>query len=170
MNLWKSFWTWYERTYKLNITVALILFLLQIIHLVWLFSDVIWTKFYGVPLIQFGELYKLLIILVDYTEIPALLSVSLIYINELRGGWKWQPLLFLFLLNSQWLHLFWITDEIVVETFTSHALVAIPAWLAWIAILIDYLEIPVMLDTLRRFFGAIEERRSMRTLSHELRN
>ncbi|MBX4191941.1 hypothetical protein KW798_00415 [Candidatus Parcubacteria bacterium] len=170
MNLWNKFWHWYERTYTFNITVALVLFLLQIVHLVWLFGEVIWTKLYGVPLFTFEGVYKILIILVDYTEIPAIISVSLIYIDELRRNWSTQALLFLLMLNSQWLHLFWITDEVVVETFTSHALVAIPLWLAWIAILIDYLEVPVMFDTLRRFFKAIQHRRSMQVLSQELRS
>ena len=54
------------------------------------------------------------------------------------------------MLNSQWLHLFWITDEIVLEVLAVKTLVYIPAWLAWIAISIDYLELPVMYDTIIR--------------------
>ena len=58
--------------------------------------------------------------------------------------------LYLLLLNSQWIHLFWITDEVVLENFTGEALVPIPFWLAWIAISIDYLELPVMYDTITK--------------------
>ena len=109
----KFFWAWYERHYALAVGVALALFLLQVVHLVWLLVEVIWTKLSGAPL-------------------------------------------YLFLLNTQWLHLFLITDEVVVAAFTSHTLIYIPAWLAWIAILIDYTEVPVMFDTARRFFMALK--------------
>ena len=37
-------------------------------------------------------------------------------VNELRRGFSWRALLFLAFLNSQWLHIFWITDEFVVES------------------------------------------------------
>ena len=74
-----------------------------------------------------------------------------IYINEIfLGKVTKKAWLFLLLLNSQWLHLFWITDEIVLETFTGQALFPIPVWLAWIAISIDYLELPVMYDTVTK--------------------
>ena len=59
------------------------------------------------------------ILIIDYTEVPALLSVSLIYINELRKGWSWKAFLFLLFLNSQWLHIFWITDEFVTAEFSG---------------------------------------------------
>jgi len=92
----------------------------------------------------------MLVILVDYTEIPALLSVSLVYINELRHGFSASNILYLILINVQWLHLFWITDEFVVTAFNEGGTV-LPFWLAWVAIGIDYLEVPVMIDTTRRF-------------------
>ena len=157
--MWRAFWSWYERTYTLNISIALTLFLLQIVHLVWLFGAVVWTKLFGAPLFEFGAIHNFLIAVVDYTEIPAFISVSLIYINELRKGWDTKSVLYLALLNSQWLHLFWITDEIVVATLSGTVLVAIPAWLAWIAIGIDYLEVPVMVDMLMRFSRSIREKR-----------
>src|SRR5690606_19146011 len=98
-----------------------------------------------------------LILVVDYLEIPAIISTSLVYIHELREKFNYKSLIFLFFLNSQWLHLFWITDEIVIETFTGSALVQIPVWLAWFAILIDYLELPVVYDTLRSFIKALKK-------------
>jgi hypothetical protein len=91
------------------------------------------------------------ILLVDYTEIPALMAVSLVYVNELRSGFSWRPLLFLAFLNSQWLHIFWITDQYVSNELAGRAAVSsLPGWLAWVAILIDYLELPVIYDTFRR--------------------
>ena len=80
----RKFWQWYERNYKINVGVALGLFLLQILHLVWLFAEIIMTKLTGTPLFAFHDLPKVLIILVDYTEIPALIAASLIYIDELK--------------------------------------------------------------------------------------
>ncbi|WP_196300572.1 hypothetical protein, partial [Streptococcus pneumoniae] len=72
---------------------------------------------------------------------------SVLYIYELQKRFSWKPVLFLIMLNSQWLHLFWITDEFVVNQFAGRAVTVLPVWLAWVAILIDYLEVPVMIDT-----------------------
>ncbi len=167
--MWRSFWAWYERTYTLNISIALGLFLLQIIHLVWLTGAVVWDRLLGYPLFEFTGVWEALIILVDYTEIPALLSVSLVYLNELRQGWRWKEFMYLVFLNSQWLHIFWITDEFVVAAFAGASALAMPLWLAWAAILIDYLEVPVMIDTFKKFFAALREGRTKEFLRHELR-
>ena len=59
------------------------------------------------------------------------------------------------LLNSQWIHLFWITDEVLVAQFTGTIPVLIPIWLSWVAIGIDYLELPVMYDTIKKFFQSL---------------
>jgi hypothetical protein len=64
-----------------------------------------------------------------------------------------RAVLYLALLNSQWLHILWITDEIVVETIASASLFSWIGAVAWVAILIDYLEVPVIVDTLRRVFA-----------------
>lgn len=152
--LLSGFWAWYERHYTLNVAVATVLFTLQVVHLVWLTGDPLWTKLTDEPLFTLDGLAQWLILLVDYTEIPALFSVSLLYLNELRGGAHWRPLLFLALLNSQWLHIFWITDEFVVQT-NEGAGTSMPTWLAWVALLIDYLELPVMIDTVRKFLAAV---------------
>ena len=148
----KKFWEWYEKNYTLNLGVATGLFLLQIFHLVWLFGEVVTAKLFGTSLFSLHGLPKVIIILIDYTEIPALLSTSLIYINELRKKFNWKSLWFLIFLNSQWLHLFWITDEFVVKTLVHNEHTFIPLWLAWIAILIDFLELPVIYDTTKKFW------------------
>lgn len=166
--MWKSFWEWYERTYTLNVSIALGLFLIQIVHLVWLFGSVVWARVFGTPLFEFAGLWQAVIVLVDYTEIPALLSVSLIYIDELRKGWDGKSALYLVFLNTQLLHIFWITDEFVVTAFNSGGTV-LPVWLAWVAIGIDYLEVPVMFDTFKKFFQAWRERRVGYFLKYELR-
>ncbi len=152
MNMWQSFWGWYERMYTLNLSVALGLFLLQILHLIWLFVDVVWGRVFGVPLFELHGVWEMGIVLVDYTEIPALISISLVYINELRKQFSVAPVVYLFLLNTQWLHLFWITDEFVVNALAGTGLILFPPWLAWVAIGIDYLEVPVMIDTVKKFF------------------
>jgi hypothetical protein len=156
--LFNSFFAWYERHYVLNVAIAAGLFVLQIVHLVWLTGQPLVEKATGNPLFTLGGPAKWAIVLVDYTEIPALLSVSLIYVNELRKSFNLKSLAFLLFLNSQYLHIFWITDEFVVST-NSGAATVLPAWLAWIAILIDYLELPVILDTLRKLGVAVKDRR-----------
>ncbi|TSC86120.1 MAG: Uncharacterized protein G01um10148_626 [Parcubacteria group bacterium Gr01-1014_8] len=167
--MWKVFWAWYERTYILNVSIALSLFLLQIAHLVWLFGEVVWAKAFGVPLFSLSAVHQLFIILVDYTEIPALISVSFVYINELRSKWGYSALVYLLFLNLQWLHLFWISDEFVVASLIGSVPVALPLWLAWVAIIIDYLEVPVMVDLVKRFIKASTEGKVGEFLKHDLR-
>jgi hypothetical protein len=144
------FWAWYERHYWLTISVSTGLFALQIVHLYWLTTAVVMKLLLGHSYFTTAPIVQLVLILVDYTEIPALIATSLIYINDLRKKFTWKSVLFLIFLNSQWLHLFWITDEFVVDIFRSHSGTILPLWLAWIAILIDYLELPVIVDTVMR--------------------
>jgi hypothetical protein len=159
--LWNGFWAWYERNYRLNVCVASVLFLLQLVHLYWLGAEPISVRLVDESFFSPSGLLQYLIVFVDYTEIPALIAVSLLYVNELRRGFSWGPLLFLLLLNSQWLHIFWITDEYVSSELAGDAAgtSSMPAWLAWVAILIDYLELPVIYDTLKRLTLAIRGQR-----------
>lgn len=172
-NLWRGFWAWYERTYTLNVSIALGLFLLQLWHLVWLGGDVVAGRLLDDPLLSISGIAEFITILVDYTEIPAIFAITLVYIDAYRRGEKWNAVIMLALLHSQWLHMFWITDEFVVDSFTgaaehTHATV-LPPWLAWIAIGIDYLEVPVIIDTFRKFFRSLREKRVKEFLKHELR-
>jgi hypothetical protein len=166
--MWRAFWDWYERTYTLNVSIALGLFLVQIIHLGWLSGAVVWEYLFGAPLFVFTGVWEDIIVLVDYTEIPAILSVSLVYVHELRQSRNFKSALYLVFLNTQWLHIFWITDEFVETSFNSAGTV-FPLWLAYIAIAIDYLEVPVMIDTFKKFFASIREQRISEFLKKELR-
>ena len=163
----QGFWSWYERNYAVNVAFAACLFALQLVHLVWLTCQPLAQKITGTPLIDVEGPFRWAIVLVDYTEIPALVSVSLIYVNELRKRFAWKPVLYLLFLNSQWLHIFWITDEFVVNT-NEGAATALPAWLAYVAILIDYLELPVIYDTMRKLVVSIRQNRVGQFLREEL--
>lgn len=148
LNFLQPFWTWYERHYRFHVAIAAFLFILQLIHLYWLSAEVVLTRLIGSLSLwpDWGWL-AILITFIDYTEIPALIATSLIYIDDLHRGRRYKPFIFLLLLNSQWLHIFWITDEFVVDHLTgNHNGTILPLYLAWIAIAIDYLEIPVMID------------------------
>ncbi len=151
--MFSKFWQWYEAHLTLNIAVSAVLFTLQLVHLYWLTTNVVWHKLTGVSHFEPTGLWQILILLVDYTEIPAIVATSLLYINDFRKGKKGKSLFYLVLLNSQWIHLFWITDEYVVEKFFNVSGIGIPVILAWIAIMIDYLELPVIFDTIKRLFG-----------------
>ena len=153
----RRFWSWYERHYTVNVVLAAALFLLQIVHLVWLTVEPLWSRLFDEALFVVERPYSWPLYLVDYTEIPALVTVSLIYVNELRKRFSWTSILLLVFLNSQWLHIFWLTDEFVVSTSDAEE-TALPAWLAYVAISIDYLELPVMLDTVRRVVIELRER------------
>lgn len=156
--LLNRFFKWYNKYYLLNVSIAAFLFALQIIHLYWLAADVIAFKLFGESFFHLEGIWYYLILIVDYTEIPALISVSLVYVNELRQKFNFKSALFIVLLLSQFLHIFWITDEFVVEQFVEGAKATIlPAWLAWIAILIDYGEVPVIIDTLKKVLDEVKK-------------
>ena len=145
-----KFFEWYKRNYKLNLYITAGLFVGQLIHLYWMTADVVMLRLFGREFWQIGEVWKLVIAIIDYTEIPAIIFTSIFYVHELKEKFNFKSLLFLILINSQWIHLFWITDEVVYAQFTGTALVMLPAWLSWTAILIDYLELPVIYDTVKK--------------------
>lgn len=150
-NILHNFWQWYERNIELHTGLAASLFVLQLIHLYWLFAHVVLLRLVGTSYFNLSGIWNYIIIFVDYVEIPTLISVSLLYINELRKGFSWKPVWFLIFLNSQWLHIFWITDEFVIGQLTeSVRSTLLPLWLAWVAIGIDYLELPVIFDTSKK--------------------
>ncbi len=167
--LLRDFWAWYERNYALNVGITAALFALQLVHLSWLSLDVVAERITGEGYFPLTGLARYLVLIVDYTEIPALISTSVLYLYDLRKGRVARSLLFLVLLNSQWLHLFWITDEFVVGEFQGGATEgsSLPAWLAWVAIGIDYLELPVIVDTLRRFGSTLRSGRLVEQLEHQ---
>ena len=145
-----KFWKWYQENYKLNLYITAGLFVWQLVHLYWMATDVIGLRLTGHELWNVGKAGDIFISFVDYTEIPALILTSIFYIHDLQKEFKWKSVWFLILLNTQWIHLFWITDEVVVAQFTGAAAIALPAWLSWCAIMIDYLELPVIYDTIKK--------------------
>ena len=149
----RRFWRWYQRHYLAVLVVTTGVFLLQLFHLYWLFTDVGLQRLTGRSFFGQGavaEVVGLSSLIADYLEIPTLISASLLYLNELRRGFTWKAAGFLLMLNTQWLHIFWITDEVVVQYFAGPVAPQWNAVLAWVAILIDFLELPVIYDTLRR--------------------
>lgn len=142
-----------------NVGIAAFLFVLQLAHLYWLSADVVASRLVGQSFFELHGIWQSLIVLVDYLEIPAIISTSLVYIHEIRQGQTWRGIAYLILINSQFLHMFWITDEFVVEQFTGQGGGTIlPAWLAWIAIGIDYLELPVIYDTVKKFIIGVKDK------------
>jgi hypothetical protein len=166
----ERFWNWYNKHILLHTGIAAGLFLIQIVHLIWLFGEVLWTKMTGVPLFTVTGFWQNVLIYIDYTEIPAIITTSLIYIHQLRKKRTLRPWLFLLLINSQWLHLLWITDEFVISSFTkAPGGMLLPVWLAIVAIVIDFLEIPVIVDTIKKFTQALRERRMKEVLEKNIK-
>lgn len=151
----RRFWAWYGRNYTLNVGIIGIFFLWQLVHLYWLGADVMAERLFGVSYFDPSPFWQFVLVIVDYTEIPAIVSTSLLYLFELQKKFSWRALGLLTLLNSQWLHLFWLTDEFVVRAFQGVSSTVLPVWLAWIAIMIDYLELPVIFDIMRRFLSKL---------------
>jgi hypothetical protein len=140
-----NFWYRYE---NLNLKITFILISLQLLHLYWLTTDVVLQRIYGESFLIFPKAFLPVFVVIDYIEIPALISGMTFYSLSIYKHQKdsWKNSLFLAMLAVQVVHIFWITDEIVYDTLFKTRLVEFPLYIAWIAILIDYLELPVMAD------------------------
>jgi len=140
-----NFWYRYE---NLNLKITFILISLQLLHLYWLTTDVVLQRIYGESFLIFPKALLPVFVVIDYIEIPALISGMTFYSLSIYKHQKnsWKNSLFLAMLAVQVVHIFWITDEIVYDAFFETRLVEFPLYIAWIAILIDYLELPVMAD------------------------
>ena len=146
-----DFWTKYE---SLNLKITFILISLQILHLYWLTADVVLQRIAGESYLGLPRILLPLFIIVDYVEIPALVSGITFYLFSIfkRKSHARKNVVFLLLLAIQVIHIFWITDEVVYESLLDNDLVIFPVYAAWTAILIDYLEIPVMVDLFYKTF------------------
>src|SRR3990167_1177552 len=102
----EGFWKWYKDHLRFNQTAVAVLFGWQLLHLFWLTAHVVADKFLGYPLFSPSEFYQYLLIIADYFEIPALISGTLLYLHSLKEGSQKKNLLFILLINTQWLHLF----------------------------------------------------------------
>lgn len=145
----------YLRYQNINLKISFILISLQLLHLYWLTTDVVIYRLTGID--YFIELsdFILLFIIIDYIEIPALVSGIIYYFFALiydkrEKEKRIKNTVLLILLAIQSIHIFWITDEVVYSTFVGSDLIYMPEYFAWIAILIDYLELPVIYDLLKR--------------------
>lgn len=147
-----GFWHRYE---NLNLKIAFVLISLQLIHLYWLSADIVVKRLTGdsaLGLTLSGPLF-LFFIIIDYIEIPALAAGLTYYALSIYKHEKnsVKNALLLAMLAVQVFHIFWITDEVVYDTFFgSGSAVEIPYYAAWVAILIDYLELPVIGDLFYR--------------------
>jgi hypothetical protein len=146
-----KFWGWYEHSYKANLNFAAVVFSLQLVHLLWLTTDVVLHRIFGFdPFLEGNRTFQFILGLVDYLEIPTIIAVSLVYIHSFVTEKKKSALWYLILLNTQWIHILWITDEYVVDLLEIHEVNLAAHIMVWAAILIDYLEIPVIIDTLKK--------------------
>src|ERR671925_1278141 len=143
-----GFWHRYE---NVNLKIAFVLISLQLVHLYWLTADVVIQRITGesILVVPQGSPLFIFFIIIDYIEIPALVAgltyYALTIYNHEKGSAK--NALLLAMLAIQVFHIFWITDDVVYNTFFgSSSAVEIPYYAAWVAILIDYLELPVIAD------------------------
>jgi hypothetical protein len=146
-----NFWTKYE---TVNLKISFILISLQLLHLYWLTTDVVLQRVTGHSYLGLPPELLPLFIVIDYIEIPALVSGITFYLFSIfkHEAHASRNIMFLILLALQIIHIFWITDEILYESLLGNDLVKFPVYLAWTAILIDYLEVPVMIDLFYKVF------------------
>ncbi|MEW6605657.1 MAG: hypothetical protein AB1351_13355 [Thermoproteota archaeon] len=156
-----GFWRRYE---SLNLRIAFILISLQLVHLYWLTADVVIKRITGDSArgLTVGGPLLVFFIIIDYIEVPALVAGLTYYGLSIYKREKTAKNALLFvMLVVQVFHIFWITDEVVYDTlFGASSAVEIPYYAAWIAILIDYLELPVIADLFYRTIVKGERRSS----------
>jgi len=158
VELVQKFINFYHRYENLNLKITFVLISLQILHLYWLTTDVVLQKIFGQSFFLVPKSLLPIFVVIDYIEIPALISGIIFYTYSIRNGKDSanKRYLFLGLLGVQVIHIFWITDEVVYNSLFKSSLVEIPYLLSWIAILIDYLELPVMADL---FYKVVRKKR-----------
>lgn len=156
-----GFWRRYE---SLNLRIALILISLQLVHLYWLTADIVIKRITGDSAmgLTVGGPLLVFFIVIDYIEVPALVAGLTYYgLSIYRREKRAKNALLFTMLVVQVFHIFWITDEVVYDTFFgASSAVEIPYYAAWIAILIDYLELPVIADLFYRTIVKGERRSS----------
>jgi hypothetical protein len=145
----------YLRYQNINLKISFILISLQLLHLYWLTTDVVIYRLTGTDYFEDLSDFILLFIIIDYIEIPALVSGLIYYFftiiyDKKEKERRIKNTILLILLAIQSIHIFWITDDVVYTTFVGTDLIYMPEYFAWIAILIDYLELPVIYDLLKR--------------------
>ena len=157
-DLVEKFIDFYHRYENLNLKITFFLISLQILHLYWLTTDVVLQKLFGHSFFLAPKSFLPLFVVIDYIEIPALISGLIYYAYSVRRNKSSakRSYLFLGLLAVQVVHIFWITDEVVYDIFFSSSFIELPIVLSWIAILIDYLELPVMADL---FYKVIKKKK-----------
>ncbi len=130
----------YESYNKTLIKFTTILISSQIVHLIWL------TYVATIPYFLFQEIWYLpenfLFAAIDYLEIPALTLTSLYYIVNLSK----KNILLLTAIFLQFIHIAWITDTFILENANDIG------FAIYIVILIDYSEIPVIIDFIKKSF------------------
>jgi hypothetical protein len=158
VDLVQKFIDFYHRYENLNLKITFFLISLQIIHLYWLTTDVVLQKILGHSFFLVPKALLPIFVVIDYIEIPALISGIIFYSYTIRSkkSTAKKNYLFLAMLGVQFFHIFWITDEVVYNSLFKFSFLEIPYVLSWIAILIDYLELPVMADL---FYKVLKKKR-----------
>ena len=73
-----KFLRWYDRYDDFNVVFAAFLFSIQIVHLIWLTTNIVTPRLFEVNPVVFSGFFDTLVAAVDYTEIPALIATSCI--------------------------------------------------------------------------------------------
>jgi hypothetical protein len=134
----------FEKLKTFLIKISFILMALQIIHLFWLTCNV------TLPLFNFNDLKfsegSFLFVSIDYLEIPSLIITCTSYLFIIfRESHKPKNILYFGMLVLQFLHIFWITDEFIVNYLDD-----LPIYLLVFVVFIDYSELFILLDLGKR--------------------
>jgi hypothetical protein len=95
--LLQKFIDFYHRYETLGLKITFILISLQLLHLYWLTTDVVLQKIFEQSFFLVPKNLLPLFVVIDYIEIPALVSGIIFYIYSIRSGEEGSKRSYLFL-------------------------------------------------------------------------
>jgi hypothetical protein len=135
---------YFEKLKNFLVKISFILMALQIIHLFWLTCNVTLPMF-NLNDLKFNE-GSFLFVSIDYLEIPSLIITCTSYLFIIfRESHKPKNILYFSMLVLQFLHIFWITDEFIVNYLYD-----LPFYLLIFVVFIDYSELFILFDLGKR--------------------
>src|SRR5438093_13508254 len=124
----QKFINFYHRYENLNLKITFFLISLQILHLYWLTTDVVLQKIFGHSFFLMPKSLLPIFVVIDYIEIPALISAIIFYSYSIRTKESDAKMNYLFMgmLGVQFFHLFWITHQVVYTSLFIFSLLVFP--------------------------------------------
>lgn len=130
--------------YVLYVNLGFLLF--QMLHLTWLATNFLLPSFFGTPPVSWFDTREasVFLSLADYIEVPVLIYniVYIAIVYRIHRIITKNHVTTLIIVMLQFIHIYWLTDEVILEN-------AYPIYLTMIAVIIDYTELLWFRNTIK---------------------